>query len=85
MADHIQGAAMSVARKRCHRHHLLLGMGSGWTSLPHGRRGLVLGDRGATAAEYALMASLIAVAIIGAVSLFGQNVIPLFSVPASAL
>jgi Flp pilus assembly pilin Flp len=31
------------------------------------------------------MATLIAVVIIGAVTLFGQNVIPLFQVPANAL
>jgi Flp pilus assembly pilin Flp len=35
--------------------------------------------------EYALMVSLIAVVIIGAVALFGQNMIQLFNVPASAL
>lgn len=43
------------------------------------------GGRGATSVEYALMVSLIAVVIIGAVTLFGQNIIPLFDVPASAL
>ena len=31
-------------------------------------------DRGATAVEYSLMASLIAVVIIGAVALFGEQV-----------
>ena len=35
-------------------------------------------DRGATAAEYALLASLIAVVIIGSVLLFGQGVNGLF-------
>lgn len=50
-----------------------------------GRRGMRRGDRGATAVEYALMVSLIAVVIIGAVALFGQNMIQLFNVPASAL
>jgi Flp pilus assembly pilin Flp len=35
--------------------------------------------------EYALMVSLIAVVIIAAVTLFGQNMIQLFQVPASAL
>jgi pilus assembly protein Flp/PilA len=33
-----------------------------------------INERGATAVEYALMVGLIAVAIIGAVSLFGQKV-----------
>jgi Flp pilus assembly pilin Flp len=42
-------------------------------------------ERGATAVEYALMVSLIALVIVGAVTVFGQNVIQLFQVPASAL
>jgi Flp pilus assembly pilin Flp len=50
-----------------------------------GRAGYGWRDRGATATEYAIMVSLIAVVIIGAVSLFGQNLIQLFQVPASAL
>ncbi|MDF2093094.1 Flp family type IVb pilin [Knoellia sp. 3-2P3] len=50
-----------------------------------GRLGSCLGDRGATSVEYALMASLIALVIIGAVTAFGLKVIPLFNVPASAL
>ena len=40
-------------------------------------------ERGATAVEYGLMVTLIAVVIIGAVSLFGRNASSLFSVPAS--
>ncbi|MFC8502958.1 Flp family type IVb pilin, partial [Pedococcus sp. NPDC057267] len=43
------------------------------------------GDRGATAVEYAIMVSLIAVVIVSAVTLFGQNMIQLFQVPSSAL
>ncbi|QGN56703.1 Flp family type IVb pilin [Nostocoides sp. HKS02] len=43
------------------------------------------GDRGATAVEYAIMVSLIAVVIVSGVSLFGQNIIHLFNVPSSAL
>ena len=39
-------------------------------------------ERGATAVEYGLMVTLIAVVIVGAVGLFGTNVIALFSVPA---
>jgi hypothetical protein len=39
-----------------------------------------LGQRGATAVEYALMMTLIAVAIIGAVTLFGGAVRDLFDV-----
>jgi len=50
-----------------------------------GRFGPTRTDRGATSVEYALMVSLIAVVIIASVTLFGQNVIQLFQVPASAL
>ena len=39
-------------------------------------------ERGATAVEYGLMVALIAVVIVGAVGLFGTNLIALFSVPA---
>lgn len=39
------------------------------------------GDRGATAAEYALMVSLIAVVVMGAVLIFGEKVSALFSIP----
>jgi pilus assembly protein Flp/PilA len=39
---------------------------------------LILSEEGATAAEYAIMASLIAVVIIGAVSLLGLNTGSLF-------
>lgn len=42
-------------------------------------------DHGATAVEYGLMVALIAVVIIGGVSLFGQNVSRLFIVPAGVL
>jgi Flp pilus assembly pilin Flp len=51
----------------------------------HGRPGFGRGDRGATATEYAIMVSLIAVVIIAGVTLFGQNMIHLFQVPSSAL
>lgn len=50
-----------------------------------GRLGFFRGDRGATAVEYAIMVSLIAVVIISAVTLFGQHLINLFDVPSSAL
>ena len=50
-----------------------------------GRPGSSRADRGATTVEYALMVSLIAVVIIAAVTIFGQNVEQLFHVPASAL
>ena len=50
-----------------------------------GRLGLNRVDRGATSVEYALMVSLITVVIIASVTLFGQNVVQLFQVPASAL
>lgn len=39
-------------------------------------------ERGATAVEYGLMVTLIAVVIVGAVALFGNNLVALFSVPA---
>jgi Flp pilus assembly pilin Flp len=42
-------------------------------------------DHGATAVEYGLMVALIAVVIIVAVGVFGQNVSSLFLVPAGAL
>lgn len=50
----------------------------------HGRMAAT-SDRGATSVEYALMASLIAVVIVGAVTIFGTNVEGLFIVPAGAL
>jgi Flp pilus assembly pilin Flp len=36
------------------------------------------GEAGATSAEYAILASLIAVVVLVAVQILGQNVIPLF-------
>ena len=39
-------------------------------------------ERGATAVEYGLMVGLIAVVIVGAVTLFGQGVSALLTVPA---
>lgn len=54
----------------------------------HGSRGRLGGsraDHGATSVEYALMASLIAVVIVAAVTLFGRNVSQLFYVPAGVL
>jgi Flp pilus assembly pilin Flp len=53
------------------------------SGLVRGRAGLHRGDHGATAAEYALVASLIALVIVTSVTLFGQNVITLFAVPTS--
>lgn len=50
-----------------------------------GRSGQGRGDRGATAIEYALMVSLIAIVTIGGITIFGQNIIQLFDVPSSAL
>ncbi len=52
--------------------------------LSSGRPGARRGDHGATAVEYALMVSMIAVVIIAAVTLFGKNLIELFKVPSSA-
>ena len=49
-----------------------------------GRRGLLArGDRGATAVEYGLMASLIAVVIVVAVMAFGSSVKGLFELVVS--
>jgi len=48
----------------------------------HGRLGADRVDRGATAAEYALMVGLIVVVIVTAVATFGENVSALFIVPA---
>lgn len=42
------------------------------------------GDAGATAVEYGLMASLIALVIVGAVTLFGSSVRGLFELIAAA-
>ena len=46
-----------------------------------GPRVCVQGDRGATAVEYALMATLIAVVLVGVVAIFGQDVAQLFGIP----
>ncbi len=53
------------------------------SELVRGRPGSRRGDRGATAVEYALMVGLIALVIVSAVTLFGQNIITLFAVPSS--
>jgi pilus assembly protein Flp/PilA len=51
---------------------------------PASRRKRVV-EGGATAVEYALMVSLVALVIIGAVTLLGQNVGSLFDSAASAI
>jgi pilus assembly protein Flp/PilA len=43
------------------------------------------GDRGATAVEYGLMVGLIAIAILGAVTLLGKNVSGLFNKTANSV
>ena len=55
------------------------------SGLIRGRLGMRRGDHGATAVEYALMVSLIAVVIVASVLVFGRNVSALFNVPTSAL
>jgi pilus assembly protein Flp/PilA len=45
----------------------------------------VEGDKGATAVEYGLMVSLIAVVIIAAVTLLGQNLTAIFNQVAAAI
>ena len=39
-------------------------------------------ERGATAVEYGLMVAMIAIVIVGAVTLFGSSVVRLYSIPA---
>ena len=51
----------------------------------HGRSARCEADRGATSVEYALMVSLIAVVIVGAVTVFGTKVNALFVIPAGTL
>lgn len=53
------------------------------SELDRGRPGRRRGDLGATSVEYALMAGLIAVVIVAAVTIFGRNVSGLFNVPSS--
>ncbi len=53
------------------------------SGLVRGRPGVRQGDRGATATEYAFVAGLIAVVIVGVVTVFGRNVSGLFNVPSS--
>ena len=53
------------------------------SELIRGRPGFRRDDHGATAVEYALMASLIAVVIVVSVAAFGTNVSKLFLVPSS--
>jgi Flp pilus assembly pilin Flp len=60
-------------------------IGTPLSGLTRGRLGASRGDHGATATEYALMVSLIAIVIIASVFLFGQNVSTLFNVPTSAI
>ena len=54
-----------------------------FSELTRGRPGTSQGDHGATAVEYALMVGLIALVIVAAVALFGQNVVTLYNVPSS--
>jgi Flp pilus assembly pilin Flp len=53
------------------------------SELTRGRPGTRRDDHGATAVEYGLMVSLIAVVIVISVSAFGHNVSDLYRVPAS--
>jgi pilus assembly protein Flp/PilA len=48
---------------------------------PRGLRHLMRADRGATAAEYALMVALIALVIIATVMIVGERVNDLFAIP----
>ena len=48
---------------------------------PRGLRRQVRADRGATAAEYALMVALIALVIIATVMIVGERVNDLFAIP----
>ena len=51
--------------------------------LNRGRPGVHRGDHGATAVEYGLMVSLIAIVIVVSVLAFGHNVSDLYNVPSS--
>jgi len=62
---------------------LMYRLGASISELTHGRLAIRPGDRGATAVEYGLMVTLIAVVIVVAVAAFGVNVSKLFLVPAS--
>ncbi len=53
--------------------------------MPRARRFLVTDEAGATSAEYAIMAGLIAVAIAAAVQTLGASLIPLFNNAAANL
>lgn len=48
-------------------------------------RRLLRDDRGATAAEYALIASLIAIVVVASVALLGTNLLGLYDNAASSL
>ncbi len=48
-------------------------------------KGLVNNEKGATAIEYGLIAALIAVVIIGAVTLVGDNLTTMFTTVSTAL
>lgn len=69
--------------------HVLARGGRGMNNTENRMRGLVrtvFGDqRGVTALEYALIAALVAVVIIGAVSLLGTNVSKVFSTVANTI
>ena len=51
----------------------------------HALRGFLADDRGTTAIEYALIASGIAVAIVGAITLLGERIITLYEAIAAAI
>ena len=70
---------------RCGGLHGMALLASAHDRGDRGRLSFRWGDRGATAVEYAIMVSLIAVVIASSVALFGQNIIHLFNVPSSAL
>ena len=69
--------------RRLNSRKELVHAATSFSGLVRGRPGTRQGDHGATAVEYALMVSLIALVIVASVFVFGGNVINLFAVPTS--
>ena len=81
----MKGFWTSGRTAHCGGLHVMALLASAHDRGDRGRLSFRWGDRGATATEYAIMVSLIAIVVISGVTLFGQNLIHLFNVPSSAL
>ena len=75
--------AKRMTSPRRHDRLVCASAAASFSELTRGRPGSRRGDHGATAVEYALMVGLIALVIVAAVTVFGQNVITLYNVPSS--